>query len=232
VTDLQEQAAALHARIRELETHCTTGPGAAPVALRELKDALKPEQLQQLTQWLIEAQGDNHVLARYERGAAVPPPSTSIPSAATAAGSQLDAGPHPQAAGMHAGASAPITIGGGTMHWRGGANISASPMESDEDSSSYPCSRSHDDIEGARSILNLNSPNGFHPMVGAPPPISFSLPTASSMLPFPAHHGTSMLSSSVGGARHGFHPPSSSSNGVPSHPPGALSGSNPAAGSS
>ena len=53
VTDLQEQAAGLQARIRELEVHCTTGPGSATVALRELKEALKPEQMEQLQSWCV-----------------------------------------------------------------------------------------------------------------------------------------------------------------------------------
>ena len=51
VTDLQEQAAALRARIKELEVHCTSGPGSATVALGELREALSPEQLQQLQKW-------------------------------------------------------------------------------------------------------------------------------------------------------------------------------------
>lgn len=219
VTDLQEQAAALQARIRELEAHCTTGPAAAPVALRELKDSLRPEQLDQLTRWLVEAQGDDHVFARYERGAALPPPppsALSLAVAAASAGAAVDGGPPlPKPPASRSGASAPIAIGGGAAaHWRGGAHVAASPMESDEDTGAFPLSRSWDDIEGARSILNLNSPNGFHPISGAPPPMSFSLPTASS-LPFGAPpsasagggggaFGRSMLSSSFGnGAAHG-----------------------------
>ena len=51
VTDLQDQAAGLHARIRELEAHCTTGPGSAAVAMRELKAALTPEQQSTLVKW-------------------------------------------------------------------------------------------------------------------------------------------------------------------------------------
>jgi hypothetical protein len=51
VTDLQGQAAVLHARIRELEAHCTSGPGSAAVALRELKSALTPEQQATLNKW-------------------------------------------------------------------------------------------------------------------------------------------------------------------------------------
>jgi hypothetical protein len=96
-------------------------------------------------------------------------------------------------------------------------------MESEEDSGMFPLSRSWDDIEGARSILNLNSPNGFHPIAGAPPPISFSLPTASSMPSFPPHHG-SMLSASFGSKR--------PFEGVPPHPVSALAAANATAGSS
>ena len=212
VTDLQEQAAALQSRIRELEAHCTSGPAAAPVALRELKRALKPEQLEQLTQWLVEAQGDDHVFARYERGAALPPPpSAAVMSASAAVNSAAAEAALPQPTSA---ASAPISIGGSAAHWRGGgAHVGASPMESEEDSGMFPLSRSWDDIEGARSILNLNSPNGFHPIAGAPPPISFSLPTASSVPSFPPHHG-SMLSASFG-AKRPFE-------GVPPHPASAM----------
>lgn len=182
VTDLQEQAAGLQARIRELEAHCTTGPGSATVALRELKEALKPEQVEQLQKWLVEAQGEDHVLARYERGAVQPPPGLAASAA-----------------------SEPIAISGSTAHWRGGAAHSRSPMESDEDSAAFPLSRSWDDIEGARSILNLNSPNGFHPLAGnpnsMPPPASFSLPTSSFMHRAPVH-------GSIMGAMSGVPPPS------------------------
>lgn len=186
VTDLQEQAATLQARIGQLETHCTTGPGSATVALKELKSALKPEQLEQLTGWLREAQGENHVLARYENGTALPPP---IKSAAPMGRSMMSGG----AASSYAngGGSAPIAIGGAGASWRGGA--SASPMESDEgDGGSFPMSRSWDDCEVARSILNLNSPNGFHPLQGPPmggAPDPFSLGGGGGSLPpmMPSH---------------------------------------------
>ena len=51
VTDLQQEAAGLQARISELETHCVSGPGSANVAVRELKAALTSEQLDQLRGW-------------------------------------------------------------------------------------------------------------------------------------------------------------------------------------
>jgi len=79
--------------------------------------------------------------------------------------------------------STPIAIGGTSRD-------QTSPMESDEDT--FAMSRSWDDIEGARSILNLHTPNGFHPL-GANTdciiPTSFSLPTAASSAPshFPMH---------------------------------------------
>jgi len=162
VGDLQGQVDGLQARVRQLEAHCTDGDGAAHTAIRELKGALNPEQRAQLGTWLTAAQGENHVLVKYEIGAGLPPPRSSA-------------------------SSAPISIDGlgcssyGSGHWRGGNGTS--PMESDEDSAFGPISRSWDDIEGARSILNLNSPNGFHPR-GVPslPPPTFTLGTAGSSL--------------------------------------------------
>ena len=59
-------------------------------------------------------------------------------------------------------------------------------MESDEET--FSMSRSWDDIEGARSILNLNSPNGFHPLslASSAPPTSFVLPVAARAPPPPS----------------------------------------------
>ena len=51
VTDLQQQVDAAQERVRQLESFCKSGPGSATVAVRELQNALKPEQLQQLQQW-------------------------------------------------------------------------------------------------------------------------------------------------------------------------------------
>lgn len=51
VTDLQDQAAGLQARIRQLEAHCTTGAGSPAAVVRELKTALSAEQLEQLRKW-------------------------------------------------------------------------------------------------------------------------------------------------------------------------------------
>lgn len=184
VTDLQEQAAGLNARIRQLEAHCTTGAGSPAVVVRELKSALPAEQFEQLRKWLQEAQGDNHVLARYENGTPLPQPPAS--AAATSGGGGGSSG------------SAPIAIGGGagaSTHWRSGAaQHSISPMESEEgDAGAFPpMSRSWDDCEVARSILNLNSPNGFHPLQGPPNglPDAFSLSSgAAGSLPpmLPSH---------------------------------------------
>jgi len=110
---------------------------------------------------LTDAQGENHVLKRYESGTALPPPAR-----APAMPSQ----------------SAPIAIAGARAGGDTGGRSGVSPMESD-DESTFPISRSWDDIEGARSILNLNSPHGFPPMTGtsllsSSLPTSFSLPTA------------------------------------------------------
>ena len=159
VTDLQDQASGLQARINELEVHCTTGAGSAAVAIRELKAALTAEQQEQLRSWLVAAQGENHVLAKYENGAALPPPAAPLSV---------------ERMNGRGGGSAPVAIGGGSSaHWRGRNGA----MESDDDTS-LPLSRSWDDCEVARSILNLNSPNGFHPLAGngtMPPPAAFEL---------------------------------------------------------
>jgi hypothetical protein len=118
---------------------------------------------------LHEAQGENHALVRYETGVPLPPAPARAPA--------------PACNGGESNGSAPIAIGGGgdaggpSTHWRSGANghHSTSPMESDEgDAAAFPMSRSWDDCEVARSILNLNSPNGFHPLAG--PPNGLGLP--------------------------------------------------------
>lgn len=127
-------------------------------AVRELKAALTPEQLGTLIGWLHASQGDNHVLHKYSQPP-VAEPELKPPR------------------------SHPISINGN------GRESSRSPMESDEDTFQMGdnMSRSWDDIEGARSILNLNSPNGFHPGVGALPS-SFMLPVAASSAPERSHH--------------------------------------------
>ena len=99
--------------------------------------------------------------------------------------------------------------GSGAAHWRGGGH-SVSPMESDEDAA-FPMSRSWDDCEVARSILNLNSPNGFHPLPsngGMPPPAAFSLPNASSMPSYPTPHGSMLSKAGHGSSMLGKVPPS------------------------
>ena len=144
--------------------------------------ALTPRHLSLRLQWtpllpslypplgrLHEAQGENHALVRYENGVPLPPAPARAPA--------------PACNGGESNGSAPIAIGGGgdaggpSTHWRSGANghHSTSPMESDEgDAAAFPMSRSWDDCEVARSILNLNSPNGFHPLAG--PPNGLGLP--------------------------------------------------------
>ena len=100
-----------------------------------------------------------NVLAKYENGAALPPPAAPLSV---------------ERMNGRGGGSAPVAIGGGSSaHWRGRNGA----MESDDDTS-LPLSRSWDDCEVARSILNLNSPNGFHPLAGngtMPPPAAFEL---------------------------------------------------------
>jgi len=186
VTDLQEQAAILHARIRDLEAHCTSGPGSAAIAFRELKCALSAEQLEQLRKWLSDAQGDDNVLARYENVATEPPPLAYAGGhrhCASASGSRVGGTGVDGDRGCCTSSSAPIAIGTGASHWRD--RLPASPMvDSDDGDAVFPLSRSWDDCEVARSILYLNSPNGFHPVEPTshimPLHGSFVLPSAAS----------------------------------------------------
>ena len=106
---------------------------------------------------LTDAQGENHVLKRYESGTTLPPPAR-----APAMPSQ----------------SAPIAIAGARAGGDTGGRSGVSPMESD-DESTFPISRSWDDIEGARRCISLVCESGLvlHQMdasVGwapiAPPP--------------------------------------------------------------
>jgi len=159
VDGLQRECSSLRERVRELEVRAT-GPHSAAGAVAELKAALAPEQTAQLLEWLVAAQGENHVLQRAEAGAALPPPPSSVP-------------PPP----MSMASSAPTNIPDP------GGRMGASPEEG-----VFSLSRSHNDEVVALSILNLNSPNGFHPLpipTGAhamPPPLAL-LPTASVPVP-------------------------------------------------
>lgn len=78
---------------------------------------------------LTEAQGESHILSRYENGVVLPPPTRSTHIGAASAGN-----------------SASIAIPGN--HGNRG-NYRMSPLESDDDTT-FPVSRSWDDIEGAR----------------------------------------------------------------------------------
>ena len=79
--------------------------------------------------------------------------------------------------------------------------ITSSPMEEEDTFTmdTVTMSRSWDDIEGARSILNLNSPASFHPTAerNVQPVSSFSLTSAASSAPshfygtgFTRNHGS------------------------------------------
>mmetsp|Transcript_10626 Transcript_10626/g.22582 ORF Transcript_10626/g.22582 Transcript_10626/m.22582 type:complete len:267 (-) Transcript_10626:834-1634(-) len=170
VTELQEQVAGLQSRIKNLEVQLTAQPSAAQ-AFQELLGALQPEHKAQLQQWLTEAQGENHIMKRVAVASATPQPLAPQPIR------------QPQAQ-----LSSPITINGFSNHRASshstpvGTNGSApnrhSPMESDEDT--FTMSHSWDDNEAARSILNLNSPNGIHPNCSSSVaiPSHFALPSA------------------------------------------------------
>jgi len=89
--------------------------------------------------------------------------------------------PPPSAPDIKLPRSNPVPIGSGD-HAREG---------SDEDSTFVmgDMPRSWDDIEGARSILNLNSPNGFHPRHRGLNS-SFMLPSAAASAPERAFYGS------------------------------------------
>lgn len=162
VSELQEQVTILQSRVRSMELRYKDQPTAAQ-AVSELQGALTHEQQQQLQQWLKEAQGDNHVLKKYQS-----PPAQLAPS--------------PVQEKQLLSHSTPVAIPGGNE---------TSPMDSDEDTP-FTMSRSWDDIEGARSLANLISPNGFHPTASASMPSSFILPAAASSAPHSfSHHFTS-----------------------------------------
>ena len=142
VGELQEQVLALQRRCRTLEAQCGAEGSAANLA-SQLKQALKPEQHAQLLEWVQAAQGEDNVLQRY----AAPPPLPPTP-----------VGPCPWTPETSASGSKPIAVGRGAIF--GGET--SSTFEVDDGPSGI--SRSWGDIEGARSILNLNTPEGFHPM--------------------------------------------------------------------
>jgi hypothetical protein len=134
VGELQEQVLALQRRCRTLEAQCGT-EGSASYLAAQLKQALKPEQHAQLLEWLQAAQGADHVLQRYAAPPSLPP---------------TPVGPCPWTPEMCASGSKPIAEGRGST-FSGETSTSA-------DDSHLGLSRSWGDIEGARSILNLNTP--------------------------------------------------------------------------
>ena len=155
VVELQDQVAALQTRIKNMEGSQRAQLSAAQ-AMEEMLGALSAEQKGQLLGWLQASQGENHIINRVA-AAAAPPPRLEPPSLMS-----------PMTA-VNGAASLPIAIGGDPQHRQ-------SPMESDEDAP-FTMSRSWDDTEAARSILNLGSPvvNG----VSAAIPGNFALPSAS-----------------------------------------------------
>uniref|UniRef100_A0A7S0JEJ4 BZIP domain-containing protein n=1 Tax=Calcidiscus leptoporus TaxID=127549 RepID=A0A7S0JEJ4_9EUKA len=168
VTELQGQVQALQTRLDAAQM----GAASAAQAMNELTGALNASQKEQLRQWLVEAQGENHILVRVAStavAAAAAQPAAAAQGPGVQISSPLTVGGLARGNGLSHEGSTPIAInGGGSRH---------SPMESDEDT--FAMSRSWDDNEAARSILNLNSPNGFHPGGGAAIPGSFALPVAS-----------------------------------------------------
>ena len=142
VGELQEQVLGLQRRCRTLEAQCGA-EGSATNLASQLKQALKPEQHAQLLEWMQAAQGEENVLQRY----AAPPPLPPTP-----------VGPCPWTPEISASGSKPIAVGRGSTF--GGETSTTF----DADDGHLGVSRSWGDIEGARSILNLNTPEGFHPM--------------------------------------------------------------------
>jgi hypothetical protein len=145
VGELQEQVLGLQRRCRTLEAQCGAEGSAANLA-SQLKQALKPEQHAQLLEWMQAAQGEENMLQRYAAPPSLPP---------------TPVGPCPWTPEISA--SKPIAVGRG--EGRGstfGGESSTTTFEADD--GHLGVSRSWGDIEGARSILNLNTPEGFHPM--------------------------------------------------------------------
>ena len=147
VGELQEHVAVLQKRCRTLEAQCTEEASAAHVA-QQLKQMLQPEQHSRLVEWLQAVQGDGHVLQRHTMPPTLPPTPNFAPS------------------------SLPPTPGSGPVN--GGSASGSKPIAinraaslGDMEDETLGLSRSWEDIEGARSILNLNFPHGF---------LSFSLP--------------------------------------------------------
>jgi hypothetical protein len=156
VTELQGECRTLQNRVHELE-RASSGPASAIGAVNELKAALSPEQLTQLRQWLTEAQGTTHVLARIEAGASL--------AASTAA------------------AAAPAQRAAGDFRLTPTSGAASSPVENMDEMGVFTLTRSHDDEDVARSILYLNSPNGFHPMTGGDRSLPPLAPLPSAALP-------------------------------------------------
>ena len=92
------------------------------------------EKAAQLLEWLQAAQGEDHVLQRYAAPPSLPP---------------TPVGPCPWTPEMSASGSKPIAVGRSTCSGETSTSV---------DDSHLGMSRSWGDIEGARSILNLNTP--------------------------------------------------------------------------
>lgn len=192
VNELQEHVATLRVRLRSME-QMHRSQTSASTAIDEIKRALTPEQFAQLGRWLHCSQGENHTLRKY----ALPDSPPPLPQAPR----------HPLGV-----SSTPIAIRG--MHGQ-----VTSPMESDDDTftmDAYNMSRSWDDIEGARSILNLNSPSAFHPV---PEHAAHTGAVSSFSLPSAAASAASSFPNFVATNGSAFHRPSRSSFGIQQAPP-------------
>lgn len=132
-------------------------------------------------------QGEDHVLQRYSMPPTLPPTPNFAPSSLP---------PTPGSGPINGGGasgSKPIAI----IRAASLGEYSVSPA-SDMEDETLGLSRSWEDIEGARSILNLNSPHGFH---------SFSLPARPQQSP-------AVPSFSLGARPSGAPPPQGLSHGA------------------
>jgi len=146
--DMQLQLQAAQSRVRDLEGG--QGGATAQQFATDLRTSLTSEQHQQLLQWLNDAPGGGGWVLSSLTAAADPVASSALALASLTAGQPNVTPPNTM---QSSAASQPIAIAGQTFGGR-------RSLKADGDRVAH----SWDDVEVARSILNL-TPNGLHPTV-------------------------------------------------------------------